>query len=252
MKALVTGASSGIGKEMAIYLSKQGIDLILVAKEQEKLEEVQKQIKTKSEIICLDLGDAEKCIELYKQVGDIDILINNAGFGLCGNFTETNLITELDMINTNVCAVHTLTKLFLDSMKKKNSGYILNVASIAGFLPGPQMATYHASKAYVLKLTQSIYEEINKEGYNIKISALCPGPIKTPFLEKANVKFKMKLMTSKEVARYAIDNMFKGKYMIIPGLNNKLIRFLSKIAPEKFAGKIVGKSVSKKVEKNEN
>lgn len=246
MKALVTGASSGIGKEMAIYLSEQGIDLILVAREQEKLEEVQKQIKTKSEIICMDLGDAENCIELYKQVGDIDILINNAGFGTCGNFTETDLITELNMINTNICAVHTLTKLFLTEMKKKNYGYILNVASIAGFLPGPKMATYHATKSYVLKLTQSIYEELDKEGYDIKISSLCPGPIKTPFLEKANVKFKNKLMTSRYVARYAIDNMFKGKYMIIPGGSNKLIRFFSKIVPDKFAGKIVYSSVNKR------
>ncbi len=246
MKALVTGASSGIGKEMAIYLSEQGIDLVLVAREQEKLEEVQKQINTKCEIICMDLGDAENCINLYKQVGDIDILINNAGFGICGNFTETDLITELNMINTNVCAVHTLTKLFLSEMKKKNSGYILNVSSIAGFLPGPQMATYHASKAYVLKLTQSIYEELNQEGYDIKVSTLCPGPIKTPFLDKANVKFTTKLMNSREVARYAIDSMFEGKYMILPGVNNKLIRILSKIVPDKIAARIVGKSVSKK------
>lgn len=246
MKALITGASSGIGKEMALYLSEQGIDLVLVAREQDKLEEVQKQIKTKSEIICMDLGDAENCINLYKQVGKVDILINNAGFGTCGDFTETDLITELNMISTNVCAVHTLTKLFLADMKENNSGYILNVSSIAGFLPGPQMATYHATKAYVLKLTQSIYEELKQGGYNIKISCLCPGPIKTPFLEKANVKFKTKLMTSKYVAEYAIDNMFKGKYMIIPGGNNKIIRFLSKIVPENIAGKIVGKSLTKR------
>ncbi len=239
MKALVTGASSGIGKEMAIYLSEQGIDLVLVARDQEKLEEVQKQIKTKSEIICMDLGDAENCIELYKQVGDVDILINNAGFGKFGNFTEADLITELNMINTNVCAVHTLTKLFLPEMKKKNFGYILNVSSIAGFMPGPHMATYHATKAYVLKLTQSIYEELKQEGCDIKVSALCPGPIKTPFVDKANVKFKTKLMSSRYVARYAIDNMFKGKYMILPGVNNKIIRFLSKIVPDKIIGKIV-------------
>lgn len=246
MKALVTGASSGIGKEMALYLSEQGIELVLVAREQDKLEEVQKQIKTKCEIICMDLGDAENCINLYKKVGNIDILINNAGFGTCGDFSETDLITELNMISTNVCAVHTLTKLFLADMKRNNSGYILNVSSIAGFLPGPKMATYHATKAYVLKLTQSIYEELCQGGYNIKISCLCPGPIKTPFLEKANVKFRTKLMTSKYVAEYAIDNMFKGKYMIIPGGNNKAIRFLSKIVPEKIAGKIVGKSLAKR------
>lgn len=184
MKALITGASSGLGKEMAKILSEQEIELVLVAREQQKLEEVQKELKTKTQIICMDLSLAENCVELYKQVGDIDILINNAGFGTCGEFIETDLITELNMINTNVCAVHTLTKLFLQDMCKKNSGYILNVASIAGFMPGPHMATYHATKAYVLKLTQSIYEELRKRNSNVKISALCPGPIKTPFLEK--------------------------------------------------------------------
>ena len=237
MKALITGASSGLGKEMAKILSEQEIELVLVAREQQKLEEVQKELKTK--IICMDLSLAENCVELYKQVGDIDILINNAGFGTCGEFIETDLITELNMINTNVCAVHTLTKLFLQDMCKKNSGYILNVASIAGFMPGPHMATYHATKAYVLKLTQSIYEELRKRNSNVKISALCPGPIKTPFLEKANVEFKTKVMTSTEVANYAIDKMFEGKYMILPGANNKMIRFLSKIVPDKTIGKIV-------------
>lgn len=239
MKALITGASSGIGKEMAIYLGQKGIDLILVAREEDKLQEVQKQIKTNSEIICMDLSLAENCIELYKKVNDVDILINNAGFGAFGEFTEIDLEKELSMINTNVCAVHILTKLFLEDMCKKNNGYILNVASIAGFLPGPHMATYHATKSYVLKLTQSIYEELSKRKSNVKISALCPGPIKTAFLDKANVRFKTKLMTAEYVAKYAINNMFKGKYMILPGGNNKAIRFLSKIVPDKIVGKIV-------------
>ena len=245
MKALITGASSGIGKEMALYLSEQGIDLVLVARDKEKLEEVQRMMKTNTEIIPMDLADAENCINLYKQAGDIDILINNAGFGTCGDFTETDLITELNMIATNVCAVHTLTKLFLSSMKKRNYGYILNVASIASFLPGPKMSAYHATKSYVLKLTESIYEEIDREGYDIKISTLCPGPIKTPFLETANVKFNNKPMSARYVARYAIDNMFKGKYMIVPGGSNKLIRFLSKIVPDRIAGKIVYNSINK-------
>lgn len=239
MKALITGASSGIGREMAIYLSEQGIDVVLVARDKEKLEEVQKEIKTKSEIICMDLSDAENCVNLYREVKDVDILINNAGFGTFGDFTKTDLITELNMINLNVCAVHTLTKLYLTDMYEKNSGYILNVASIAGFMPGPHMATYHATKAYVLNLTQGIYEEIRKQNKNIKISALCPGPIETPFLERANVQFKTKVMTAREVARYAIDKMFKGKYMILPGGNNKMIRFLSKLVPDKIIGRIV-------------
>ena len=162
MKALITGASSGLGKEMAIYLGELGIDVVLVARDKEKLEEVQKQVESNSEIICMDLADAENCVNLYRKVKDVDILINNAGFGVYGDFEKTDFITELNMINLNVCALHTLTKLYLADMYEKNEGYILNVSSIAGFMPGPCMATYHATKAYVLKLTQSIYEEIKK------------------------------------------------------------------------------------------
>lgn len=239
MRALITGASSGIGKEMAKYLSEKNVDLVLVSREENKLLEVKESLKTNVEIISMDLSDAQNCVNLFKQVGDIDILINNAGFGDFGEFSNTDLIKELNMINLNVCAVHTLTKLFLKDMIEKDKGYILNVASIAGFLPGPHMATYHATKAYVLKLTQSIYEEIRRSKSNVKISVLCPGPIQTPFLEKANVKFKSKPMGAESVAKYAIDNMLKGKYMIIPGGGNKIIRILSKIASDKFAGKIV-------------
>ena len=239
MKALITGASSGLGKEMAIYLSRKGVDVVLVARDKEKLEEVQKQINTECEIITMDLGDAENCIELYKKVRDVDILINNAGFGTYGEFDETNLITELEMINLNICGLHTLTKLYLNDMYKKNSGYILNVGSIASFMPGPHMATYHATKAYVLSLTQSLYEEAWKRNSDVVITALCPGPIETPFLDKANVKFKTKPMDAARVAKYAIDGMFKGKYMILPGGNNKMIRFLSRIIPDKLVGRII-------------
>ena len=220
MKALITGASSGIGKEMAIYLSRKGVDVVLVARDKEKLEEVQKLIDTKCEIICMDLGDAQNCVDLYKQVRDVDILINNAGFGTFGEFKDTDFITEINMINLNICAVHTLSKLYLQDMLGKNSGHILNVASIAAFLPGPHMATYHATKAYVLNLTQGIYEEVRRLGSNVKISCLCPGPINTPFLDTANVRFKSKPMDAEDVAEYAIDNMLKGKYMIIPGAGN--------------------------------
>ena len=234
MKALITGASSGLGKEMAKILSNQEIELVLVAREQEKLEEVQKELKTKTQIICMDLSIAENCVELYKQVGDIDILINNAGFGTFGNFTETDLITEINMINTNVCAVHLLTKLFLQDMCKKNSGYILNVASIAGFMPGPHMATYHATKAYVLKLTQGIYEELRKQNSNVKISALCPGPVKTNFGKVADVQFSLKEVNSQWVARYAVNKMFKNKILIFPGVKIWLARIGAKIMPDQF------------------
>ena len=232
MKALITGASSGLGKEMAKILSEQEIELVLVAREQQKLEEVQKELKTKTQIICMDLSLAENCVELYKQVGDIDILINNAGFGTCGEFIETDLITELNMINTNVCAVHTLTKLFLQDMCKKNSGYILNVASIAGFMPGPLMATYYATKNYVVSLTRAIRKELRKNKSKVKISLLCPGPVDTNFNNVANVKFKIPGLTSEYVAKYAIKKMQKGKLIIIPGTLIKIVRWLTEMTPD--------------------
>lgn len=244
MKALVTGASSGIGKDMTKVLAKLNYDLVLVARNKEGLDKVKLELQKENAKINIktfemDLNIKENCYKLYEQEKNIDLLINNAGFGLYGEFTETDLEKEINMINTNITAVHILTKLYLKDMVKENKGHILNVASIAGFMPGPHMATYHATKAYVLKLTQSIYEELRKRNSNVKISALCPGPIKTPFLEKANVEFKTKVMTSTEVANYAIDKMFEGKYMILPGANNKMIRFLSKIVPDKTIGKIV-------------
>jgi len=239
MKALVTGASSGIGRDMAVYLSELGIDLILVARREDKLEELKNTLKTNVEIIPTDISDAENCIELHNQFHDVDILINNAGFGTFGKFNETSLIEEISMINTNICGMHTLTKLFLQDMKKRNSGYILNVASIAGFVPGPLMATYYATKSYVYRLSQSIYEELRKDKSNVKISVLCPAPTATEFMAKAGVKFKIKCASSEYVARYAIDKMFKGKLVILPGTQAKAVKIGSKIIPDKILARIV-------------
>lgn len=249
MKALITGASSGLGKEMAKILSEQEIELVLVAREQQKLEEVQKELKTKTQIICMDLSLAENCVELYKQVGDIDILINNAGFGTCGEFIETDLITELNMINTNVCAVHTLTKLFLQDMCKKNSGYILNVASIAGFMPGPLMSTYYATKAYVVRLSEGIREELKKEKSNVKISILCPGPVNTNFNKVANVKFYIREADSMDVAKYAIKKLQQGKFYIVPGIDVKIAKIGAKIIPTPIISKITYKIQKRKLER---
>ncbi len=238
MKALITGASSGIGRDMAKYLGDKGFDLILVARNKERLEEVKTEIKTNVEIIIMDLASEENCITLYNKVKDVDILINNAGFGTFGKFTETNLDTELEMIKTNIIAVHTLTKLFLSDMVKKDSGYILNVASIAGFLPGPLMATYYSTKAYVLRLTQSIQEELNRQKSKVKLSVLCPGPIATDFLSRAGVQFKTKSISSEFVAKYAIDKMLSGKKIIVPSLKIKCARFLCKFVPDKILAKV--------------
>ena len=231
MKALVTGASSGIGREMAKILS----DLILVARRKKKLEELKKQLTTKVTIINLDISSTYNCMKLYDKVKkeDIDIVINNAGFGLFGEFTETSLDKELDMIDTNIKAVHTLTKLFLKDFKEKDSGYILNVSSSAAFLSGPLMSTYYATKGYVLKLTEAIYEELRREDSNVYIGTLCPGPVDTEFNDVANVKFSIQSLNSHDVAEYAINQMFKRKLIIIPGWKMKFIVF-SRLLPRKL------------------
>ncbi len=227
MKALVTGASSGIGKDIAIALSEMGYDLILVARRKTKLEQLKKQLPGKTTTIVMDLSSTANCMKLYEKVKkeDIEVVVNNAGFGLFGEFDKTNLDKELDMIDTNIKAVHILTKLFLKDFKEKDSGYILNVASSAGFLSGPLMATYYATKGYVLKLTEAIYEELRRDGSNVYIGALCPGPVDTEFNKVAKVKFSIKPMTSDKVAEYAVDQMLKKKTIIIPGFKTKFVRF---------------------------
>lgn len=235
MKALITGASSGIGRDMAIILSNMGYDLILVARRQDKLDELKVELPTAAENICMDLSSEESCYSLYEQTKNqsIDILINNAGFGLFGAFDKTDLNTELRMIDTNIRAVHILTKLFLKDFKRKNSGYILNVASSAAFLPGPLLSGYYATKAYVLRITQAIYEELRREGSRVYIGALCPGPVETEFDKTAMVKFSVKGLSSEYVARYAIKQMFKRKLTIVPGITMKLVRFFERFVPDK-------------------
>jgi hypothetical protein len=248
MRALVTGASSGIGRDMARYLSKLGYDLIIVAQREERLIELKEELKTNVQVISMDLSIKENCINLYKSIKnqEIDLLINNAGFGEFGTFNETDLEKEIKLINTNIAAVHILTKLFLKDMKKVNKGRILNVASVAGFAPGPLMAAYYSSKAYVLRLSQAIYTELKKDKSNVHISVLCPGPIATEFNDVAGVKFTLKPLSSEYVAKYAIDKTLKNKPMIIPGLLNKMMIMLTKVAPSKLTARIVYRNQKKK------
>lgn len=240
MKALITGASSGIGREFAIKLSEMGYDLILVARRKTKLEKLKKELKTNVEIINMDISSTYNCMSLYNQVKKekIDILINNAGVGIFGKFDETKLDPELDIIDLNIKTVHTLTKLFLKDFKKRNSGYILNVASLAAFLPGPLMATYYSTKAYVLNLTEAIHEELKQENSNVYIGALCPGPVDTEFNDVAKVHFSVSAQTPSEVVDYALKKMFRNKLVIIPGFKNRLGLFLTKLLPLKLKLKV--------------
>lgn len=248
MKALVTGASSGIGRDMARYLSRLGYDLIIVAQREDRLIKLKEELKTNVQVISMDLSNKENCINLYESVKEqyIDLLINNAGFGEFGNFDETDLEKEIKLINTNITAVHILTKLFLKDMKRKDNGRILNVASVAGFAPGPLMAAYYSSKSYVLRLSQAIYTELKKDKSNVHISVLCPGPVATEFNDVAGVKFSLKPLSSEYVAKYAIDKTLKNKLIIIPGIINKMMRLLSKIIPSNLLSEVVYNNQTKK------
>lgn len=258
MWALITGASSGIGRDMSRYLYKLGYNLILVARDENKMLELKEELekydgsnediketstyqnsdykttKKMINVISADLSNKEECFKLYEKTKefDIDILVNNAGFGIFGEFSKTDLGTEINLINTNITAVHILTKLYLQDMIKKNKGHILNVASIAGMEPGPLMAAYYASKAYVIRLSRAINKELRKDKSNVKISILCPGPTNTNFNNVANVVFKSPSMSSEKVAKYGIDKTLQGKLIIVPGILNKSVRLFSKIVPD--------------------
>lgn len=247
-RVLITGASPGIGRDMAIEFAKRGYDLVLVARDEEKLKSVRNEIKTNVEIIPMDISVEDNCKKLHELVGYVDILINNAGFGVFGRFIYTDLEREVQLINTNVVAVHVLTKLFLKDMTIRNSGYILNVASIAGHLPGPLMAAYYSSKHYIYTLSSSINEELKKDKINVKIGTLNPGPVRTNFNNVANVKFDLKSLSSEFVARYTVDKILKGKTDITPGFTIKIVRILSKFVPNSILNKFVYKSQKRKEE----
>lgn len=247
MRALVTGASSGIGRDIARELSKKGYDLIIVARNTESLNKLKEELKTDVKVISKDLSSVENCKELYEEVkGQVDVLVNNAGFGDFGEFWTTDIDKELGMIDINIKAVQILTKLFLKDMFEKNNGHILNVASIAGFMPGPLMATYYSSKAYILNLSRAIQKELKESKSNVKVSVLCPGPVKTNFNNIANVNFSIKAVSSEYVARYAVEKMLKNKKVIIPGMTTKILRVLAKIAPTSVGMYFVYKNQKKK------
>ncbi len=237
MLALITGASSGIGRDLARVLASYGYDLILVARRKENLDALSQELNVKTTNIKLDLSIEKNVYKLYEMVKDknIDILVNNAGFGLFGEFSKTDLDTELKMIDVNIKAYHILTKLFLKDMLNKDSGYILNVCSSAGFMAGPRLSTYYATKNYITKLTMAINEELRVKKSNVSISALCPGPVSTEFNKVAKGTFSLREANSYNVAKYAIKKMFKKKMLIVPTIIMKLTLFLNRFAPYRLS-----------------
>jgi short-subunit dehydrogenase len=241
MYALITGASSGIGKEISYLLAEKGYNLIICARREDRLTQIKEDIKTKygREVItvCVDLSDYDETISLYKKCLEYDvfIVVNNAGFGKIGFLSQTNIDDEIRMINTNVTALYTLTKLFSGRMEK---GHILNVASMAGFLPDPLMAVYGATKSFVINFSLAAGYELKKQKKPVYISVLCPGPVDTEFNAVAGGTFKFRAITAKECARIAVSGMFKKKKIIIPGTSMKAAKFFSRFAPLGLLNKI--------------
>ncbi|MBQ6633958.1 MAG: SDR family oxidoreductase [Ruminococcus sp.] len=247
--ALITGASSGIGREIAKQLSSRGFRVILAARRKHRLEELAEELDGESRVVTCDLSTREGCFDLYEQVKDerVSVLINNAGFGAIGNFEEIPLETELRMIDTNVTAVHILTKLFVKDFIKADRGYILNVASSAGLMAGgPLMAAYYATKAYVVSLTGSVNRELKNKGANVHISALCPGPVDTEFNEVAGCEFGVGAISAEECARTAVEGLFRKSLIIVPGTGMKAAATLSKIVPREMVLKVAGEMQKRK------
>lgn len=240
IKALITGASSGIGRSMAIYLARLNYDLILVARSEDKLNDLKKELVTDVRIIPLDLSNMHNVENLWNIIKDedIDLFINNAGYGIYGDFTDTDLFQEINMIDLDVKAVHYLSKKYIQSRLNKDTGHLLNVASSAGFMAGPKLSSYYASKSYVLRLSEAIYEELRQRKSNIHISILCPGPVATDFNKRAKCVESVKGIDKDKVAKYAIDKCLQNKLHIVPTFKMRLSLFASRLISTRLLLKI--------------
>jgi uncharacterized protein len=253
---LLTGASTGIGLEMAKQLAAKKFNLILVARSFEKLQALQSELKTKEgievTIFAKDLSNKENAISLYNEIKKegivVDILVNNAGVGLYGEFIKTSLETELDMIELNVSSLVALTKLFAQDMVTRKSGKIMNVASLLSFLPFPYYSVYSATKAFVLAFSETIAAEL--EGTGVIVTALCPGPVDTPFNTDAmlntNAYSSNKPMSPEEVAKIGVEHLLNGKGKKLAGFNNWFISNLPRFMPDSLMMKIKKNLASQK------
>ena len=240
-RALITGATSGIGREMAFYLHRKGWQLVLSGRNEAVLKKMAKKFGPGTKYIALDLAERGAAQKLYAfcRGTKIDFLINNAGFGPFGSFTESPLEQELELIDVNIRALHILTKLFLQDFVKRDEGVILNVGSVAGFTSGPLLSSYYASKNYVVRLTTAIREELRRKGAHVKVSVLCPGPVDTNFNNRAGVTFSAKPASPSYVARYGVECALAGIGIILPTIPIKLAMVGMMLCPEPIAAAIV-------------
>lgn len=241
MKALVTGATSGIGMSIARKLGKKGWELILTGRNEAVLKKMQSKLGSGTEIITADLAKKDDVFRVYEfcKDKDVDMLVNNAGYGLFGKCEDIDLEDELNMLGVNITALHILTKLFLRDFKKKDRGIILNVASAAGFMSGPLMSSYYASKNYVVRLTLAIYEELRRDRSNVTVTLLCPGPVATDFNNRAGVRFSVRPISADMAAECALKNALAGKLFAIPSLGVKLSVFGSQFVPHRLLSAVV-------------
>jgi hypothetical protein len=248
--ALVTGASSGIGLDLAKRFAAEGYDVALVARSEGKLAEVAKAIeaehKVRAHVVTADLAKAGAADALVKTLGErgieVDVLVNNAGYACYGAFAETDLADELNMIQVNIVALTHLTKLVVRQMVARKAGRVLNVASTAAFQPGPLMAVYYATKAYVLSFSEALANEL--AGSGVTVTALCPGPTKTGFqaraqMEQSKLVRGKEIMTAETVARIGYAGLMKGKTVVIPGVSNKMMAQAVRFLPRKTVTKLV-------------
>lgn len=243
---LITGASGGIGRELAFQFAKDDYQLVLVARSEKRLQQLADELTTAPVVIKVkDISNPEGVYELVNELKaeniKVDVLVNNAGFGLYGEFTETSVDEELNMIDLNIKTLTLLTKLLLPSMVKNKTGHILNVASTAAFQPGPLMAVYYATKAYVLSFSEALENELQNTG--VGVSVLCPGPTKTGFSDRANLEqsklFKGNVMDATSVASIAYKGMKQKQSVIIPGMKNRLLTIVVRLLPRKTVTKVV-------------
>lgn len=247
--ALITGASQGLGYEFAILCAKNHYNLVLVARNKSKLELIKKDLAEKYgvtiHIIIKDLSKTAAAQEVYEAVKkaklQIDVLINNAGFGTYGPFVDLDTQTELEQIQLNVLTLTHLTKLLLNDMVERKEGRILCVASTAAFLPGPLMAVYYATKAFVLSFSEALHEELRGSG--VTVTALCPGPTSTGFTNRGKLErspiFRGNLMNAHDVAEAGFQGMLNGRSIVIPGIRNKIQIWLIRFTPRPFVARIV-------------
>lgn len=257
--ACITGASSGIGAEFARQLAAEGYSVILVARRQDRLidlgQELASDYHVECECITADLSDLNECENLVSHLKSkcempLDILINNAGFGAVGRFDQNDISNDLNMIDVNIKSLHYIAHQMMPHFIERNHGHIINVGSVAGLMPGgPYMATYYATKSYVVSLTNALAEELKRLGSHAQVHALCPGPVNTEFNDVANVKFSLKGISARECVSYCIDEADRGKIIIIPNMMVKVAAVASKLVPKEIVLGIVARSQKSKIER---